>query len=228
MKVIITGTTGMVGEGVLLESLAHPQITQVLSVSRKPTGIAHPKLKEYIVPDFLSLRENDNELTGYDACFFCAGVSSVGMSESEYTRITYDTTMNFAKALSPNPHMSFVYVSGGGTDSTEIGKMIWARVKGKTENALMKLPFKQAFAFRPGFMEVTTKQRYVLKYYKYIAWMFPLVRIILPNMINTMSQVGQAMIYAAQNGYEKNVVEVKDITILAKRAAEQTQHSQKV
>ena len=219
MKIIITGTTGMVGEGVLIECLAHPQVTEVLSVSRRPTGIAHPKLKEYIVPDFLSLKENDERLKGYDACFFCAGVSSVGMTEADYTRISYDMTMTFAKAVNPNPRMSFVYVSGGGTDSTEKGRVMWARVKGRTENALMKLPFKQAFAFRPGFMEPTDGQRNVARYYRYFSWLFPLIRIVFPNFISTMSQVGQAMIYAAQNGYEKNVIEVPDIKILSRRAS---------
>jgi uncharacterized protein YbjT (DUF2867 family) len=217
MKIIITGTTGMVGEGVLLECLAHPQVTEVLSVSRRPTGIAHPKLKEYIVPDFLSLKANDEKLKGYDACFFCAGVSSVGMSEADYTRITYDTTLNFAKAVGPNPAMSFVYVSGGGTDSTEKGRVMWARVKGRTENDLMKLSFKQVFAFRPGFMEPTVGQRNVAKYYRYILWLAPVIRIVLPNMISTMRQVGQAMIHAAQKGYEKNVIEVQDIKVLAER-----------
>lgn len=218
MKVIVTGTTGMVGEGVLLECLANSQVTQVLSVSRKPTGLTHPKLREYIVQDFLSLKEGDEKLHGYDACFFCAGVSSVGMKEPEYKRITYDTTIAFAKALTPTRQMSFVYVSGGGTNSTEKGRMMWARVKGKTENDLMKLSFKQVFAFRPGFMVATDGQKRVLKYYKYVSWLFPVIKVVLPNMINTMRQVGQAMIYAAQHGYEKNVVEVKDITILADRA----------
>lgn len=219
MKIIITGATGMVGEGVLIECLAHPQVTEVLSVSRRPTGRTHPKLKEYIVPDFLSLKENDERLKGYDACFFCAGVSSVGMTEAEYTRIAYDMTLNFARAVHPNPQMSFAYVSGGGTDSTEKGRVMWARVKGKTENDLMKFPFKQAFAFRPGFMEPTVGQRNAAKYYRYISWLFPVIRVVLPNMISTMSQVGQAMVHAAQKGYEKNVVEVKDIKILAERAA---------
>jgi uncharacterized protein YbjT (DUF2867 family) len=221
MKIIITGTTGMVGEGVLFECLAHPQITEVLSVSRKPSGVTHPKLKEYIVPDFLALQENDEKLKGYDACFFCAGVSSVGMKESEYTRITYNTTLNFAKAVNPNPQMSFVYVSGSGTDSSEKGKLMWARVKGKTENDLMKLPFKQVFAFRPGFMIATEGQRNVLKYYKYISWLIPVMKLVFPNIINSLRQVGQAMIYAARYGYEKNVVEVKDITILSVRVSKQ-------
>jgi uncharacterized protein YbjT (DUF2867 family) len=219
MKVIITGTTGMVGEGVLLECLSNQEITEVLGVSRKPSGIAHPKLTEYLVPDFLALNENDPRLEGYDACFFCAGVSSVGMKEDDYRRVTYDLTMNFARAAGPNPQMSFVYVSGGGTDSSEKGRLMWARIKGKTENDLMKLPFKQAFGFRPGFMTITEKQTHIPGFYKYFSWLFPLIKIIRPNMICPLSQVGQAMIEAARSGYEKNVIEVRDIKILAARAA---------
>ena len=215
MKVIITGTTGMVGEGILLECLNHPEITEVLSVSRKPTGVLHSKLKEYIVTDFLSLKENDETLKGYDACLFCAGVSSVGMKEEEYRRITYDTTLNFAKALNPNPQMSFVYVSGGGTDSTEKGRMMWARVKGKTENDLMKLPFKQVFGFRIGFLIPNPQQKRVLKYYNYLSWFIPIIKLIFPNIITTMNQVAQAMIYVSQNGYKHNVIFVKDIKTMA-------------
>jgi uncharacterized protein YbjT (DUF2867 family) len=222
MKVIITGTTGMVGEGVLMECLTQSGITEVLSVSRRPTGMTHPKLKEYIVPDFLSLKKEDEKLKGYDACFFCAGVSSIGMKEPEFTRATYDTTLTFADAVGPNPRMSFVYVSGKGTDSSEKGRSMWARVKGKTENDLMKLPFKQVFAFRPGVMVATEGQRNVLKYYKYFTWLFPFLKVVSPDMISTMRQVGQAMIYAARNGYEKNVVEVKDIKVLSDRAINQT------
>ena len=216
MKVIITGTTGMVGEGILLECLNQPQVTKVLSVSRKPTGIEHPKLKEYIVADFLSLQENDEKLKGYDACFFCAGVSSVGMKEDEYKRITYDTTMHFAKVLNPNPKLSFIYVSGGGTDSSEKGRMAWARIKGKTENDLMKLPFKQAFGYRIGFLIPVPGQKRVLKYYKYVNWLTPLIKIIAPNIISSMHQVALSMIYAAQNGYKQNVIYVKDIKTMAK------------
>lgn len=211
MKIIITGTTGMVGEGVLLECLNHPEIKQVLSVSRKPTGIKHSKLKEYIVDDFLSLKETDENLKGYDACFFCAGVSSVGMKEEEYRRITYDTTMNFARAVNPNPQMSFVYVSGGGTDSSEKGRLAWARIKGKTENDLMKMPFKQAFGFRIGFLIPNPQQKRVLKYYKYILWLIPVIKLLFPNIITSMNQVAQAMIYVSQNGYKNNVIYVKDI-----------------
>lgn len=223
MKIIITGTTGMVGEGVLLECLDNQQVTEILSVSRKPTGVLHPKLKEYIVPDFLSLRENDERLKSYDACFFCAGVSSVGMKEEDYRRITYDTTLNFAKSLNPNTQMSFIYVSGGGTDSTEKGRMMWARIKGKTENDLMKLPFKQAFGYRIGFLIPNSGQKRVLKYYKNVSWLFPFLKVALPNTITTMKQVALSMIYASQNGYEKNVIKVRDIKIMAGRMQEQNQ-----
>lgn len=170
------------------------------------------------VADFLSLPENDEKLIGYDAVFFCAGISSLGIKEPEYRRITYDMTLAFARAVTPNPRMSFIYVSGSGTDSTEKGKIMWARVKGQTENDLMKLPFKQAFGFRPGFMEPVEGQKNVLSFYKYILWMAPVIRFIAPNMINTLQEVALAMIEAAKNGYKKNVVEVKDISILAKRA----------
>ena len=221
VKVIITGTTGMVGEGVMLECLANPEMTEVLSVSRKPSGVVHPKLKECIVPDFLSLKKDDERLSGYNACFFCAGVSSIGMKEDEFRRNTYDTTLTFAHAVNPNPQMSFVYVSGRGTNSA--GKMMWARVKGKTENDLMNLPFKQVFAFRPGIMIPTQGQKRIIKGYKYLSWLITFWKWVSPESINTLQQVGQAMIYAAQHGYEKNVVEVRDIIILANRAKERSQ-----
>ncbi|MHA6248082.1 NAD-dependent epimerase/dehydratase family protein [Pontibacter sp. CAU 1760] len=221
MKVIITGTTGMVGEGVLLECLANPAITDVLSVSRKPIHTKHPKLKEYIVADFTTLKEADKNLEGYDACFYCAGVSSVGMKEPEYTRITYDTTMAFAKTLHPKQQMTFAFVSGAGTDSSERGRQMWARVKGKTENALMKMPFKQVFAFRPGLMKFTEGQKNLSKTQKFMSWVYPVFNAVFPKTANTICQLGQAMIYAAQNGYEKKVVEVSDIRILADRATKQ-------
>ncbi len=215
MKVIITGTTGMIGEGIMLECLNHPQITEVLSVSRKPIGVKHPKLKEYIVADFLSLKEDDNKLKGFDACFYCAGVSSAGMSEAEYRRITYDTTLHFARCLNPNPQMSFTYVSGGGTDSSEKGWAKWARIKGKTENDLMKLPFKQAFGYRIGFTTPSVGQQKVAKGYKYVSWLFPLIKIVLPNIIESMHQVAMSMIYASHYGYKQNVIYVKDIKAMA-------------
>ncbi len=217
MKIIITGTTGMAGEGVLLECLSNPLVTEILSVSRKPTNISHPKLKEYIVEDFLQLKDNDDILKGYDACFYCAGISSVGMKESEYTKITYDTTLNFAKALSPMSEMTFNYISGAGTDSSEKGKSMWARVKGKTENDLMKLPFKQVFAFRPGLLKFTNGQKRIITFYKIINGLYPFVRTLFPNFAGTITELGQAMIYASQHGYEKKVLEVKDIRILSNK-----------
>ena len=142
MKVIITGSTGMAGEGVLLECLQNENVSSVLSISRKPCGIEHARLKELIVPDFMKLQEFETEVAGYDACFYCAGISSVGMKETRYHRITYDTTIAFASVLSKvNPNMVFCYITGSGTDSTERGRIMWARVKVKTENALMKKPF---------------------------------------------------------------------------------------
>jgi len=215
MKVIITGTTGMVGEGVLLECLVSPQITEVLSVSRKPIGFKHPRLKEYIVADFLLLQKNDEMLKGYDAYFFCAGISSIGMKEPEFTRITYDTTIALANALSPITQMTFIYVSGAGTDSSEKGGSMWARVKGKTENDLMKLPFRQVFAFRPGLMKFTEGQNNISKTQKVLSLLYPVFKTLFPNGASTLQQVAKAMVNASKYGYEKKVVEVKDIKILA-------------
>ncbi|HWV74628.1 MAG TPA: NAD-dependent epimerase/dehydratase family protein [Pseudosphingobacterium sp.] len=218
MKVVITGVTGMVGEGVLLECLEHPNITEILSVSRRPSGRVHAKLKEYIVPDFLSLPENDEKLRGYDACFYCAGISSVGVKEPVYRQVTYDTTMAFANALKPNPRMTFLYVSGAGTDSSEKGRIMWARVKGKTENDLMQLPFKQSIGFRPAFMKPVKEQKNLPSFYKFVAWLFPIFSTVFPGIINTMEEIALAMIEVAQHGYEKGIIEVKDIRLLATRA----------
>ena len=214
-KIIITGSTGMVGEGVLLECLAHPQVSEVLIVSRKSSQRSHPKLKQYLVPDFLSLQEDDENLKGYDACFFCAGVSSIGMKEAPYSRITYDMTIHFANvSLRQNPMMTFIYVSGVGTDSSENGRVMWARVKGKTENALMKMPFAKVYNFRPGFMRLTPGQKNALPMYKYVGWMFPFLKVVLPNATSTMRQVGQAMINSLLRGSDKSVLEVRDINKL--------------
>jgi uncharacterized protein YbjT (DUF2867 family) len=212
IKVIITGTTGMVGEGVMLECLSSPEIEEILSVSRKPSGVKHPKLKEYIVSDFLALQFDDAALSGYDACFFCAGISSIGMSEADYTRITYDTTMHFARAVSTqNPDMTFIYVSGASTDSTEKGKTMWARVKGRTENDLQKLPFRKVHNFRPGFMKAVPGQKHTLKLYRYFAWMYPILKTLFPNSASTLQQVARAMIICATTDVKKPILEVSDI-----------------
>lgn len=214
IKIILTGATGMVGEGVLLECLENPNISEVLSVSRKPSGKKHAKLKEYLVSDFLSIDVNDENLKGYDACFFCAGISSVGMNEEDYTKITYDTTLHFAKVLlNLNPEMVFNYVSGASTDKTESGKLMWARVKGKTENDLKKLGFKDAYNFRPGFMKPVEGQVNVKWFFKPLVWLFP---IILPSKSLTLHEVGRAMINAVQKGYPTSVLEIQDIKNLAK------------
>jgi uncharacterized protein YbjT (DUF2867 family) len=218
-KVIITGGTGMVGEGVLIECLAHPDISEVLSVSRKPCGIKHPKLKEYLVPDFMALKDGDPHFKDYDACFFCAGVSSVGMKEAEYTHITYQMTVHFAHVLqSLNPLLTFIYVSGAGTDSTEKGRVMWARVKGRTENTLAGMGFKKVYNFRPGFMKATEGQKHVLKLYNYLSWLYPVLKTVLPNGTSTLKQVGLAMINSLSRGYDKQVLTVKDIKELAKPA----------
>ena len=218
MKVIVTGATGMVGEGVLHECLLDPGIREVLVVTRKPTGQQHPKLREVLLRDFQNPTTIEEELTGYDACFFCLGVSSVGLKEPEYTRLTYDLTMGFARTLARlNPQMTFCYVSGAGTDSTTKGRQMWARVKGRTENALRRLPFKATYMFRPGFMKATPGLKNTLPMYKYIGWAYPVMRRLTPGWVSTLAELGQAMINAARHGYGKPVLEVKDIVQLARQ-----------
>jgi nucleoside-diphosphate-sugar epimerase len=215
MKVLITGSTGMVGEGVLLECLKHSDVEQVLVINRKPGGVSHPKLHEIIHRDFFDLKPIEQQLTGLDACFFCLGVSSVGMSKEEYRHITYDLTLNVAQLLAKsNPATTFCYVTGKSTDSSEQGSVAWARVKGATENALLRL-FKRAYMFRPGFMKATQGQKNIKSYYRYIAWLYPIGRELYPAGFCTLQEVGQAMIKAATKGYPKQILEVKDIVALA-------------
>ncbi|HEY3664365.1 MAG TPA: hypothetical protein VGL19_00135 [Polyangiaceae bacterium] len=218
MKLIITGTTGMVGEGVMLECLADPAVERVLSVSRRPCGHTHPKLSECLVPDFRELSSVEPALTGYDACFYCAGVSSVGLKETEYTVITYDTPLYFAQTLVRlNPGMVLVHVSGALTDGSEQGKVMWARVKGKAENALARLPFKAVYNFRPSLMKPTPGQKNIKRAYQPIRVLYPLLNLFFPGI--TLSDVGRAMLYCARVGEAKTVLEAKDIQELAKRAA---------
>lgn len=213
-KVILTGATGMVGEGVLHECLKHDAISEVLVIGRKPCGNKHPKIKEIVIPDLFDLSAVEPHMKGYDACFFCLGVSSVGMKEQEYTRLTYDLTMNFASAVArQSPDMVFCYISGASTDSTEKGKLMWARVKGKTENDLLKL-FPKGYMFRPGYMHPTPGLKNTNKYYKYITWMYPIFRVF--GKGSTLAELGKAMIHAVLKGYDKKVLEVKDIIRLAR------------
>lgn len=215
MKLIVTGATGMVGEGVLHECLLNKEVEQVLVINRKPCAVSHPKLKEILHSNFFDLSSIEEQLIGYEACFFCLGVSSVGMKEPEYTRLTYDLTLHVANTLSrKNNNMIFCYVSGASTDSTEKGKLMWARVKGRTENDLMKLPFKKAYNFRPGIIEPTKGLKNTLSLYKYLGWLIPVVRLFTP--VVTLQQIGLAMIHAVSKGYEKQILEVRDIIELAK------------
>jgi uncharacterized protein YbjT (DUF2867 family) len=215
VKAIITGATGMVGEGVLLECLDHPEVEQVLVINRKPGGVSHPKLHEVIHADFFDLAPIESRLVGYDACFFCLGVSSVGMNEADYKHITYDLTLNVGRLLAKhNPEMTFCYVTGVGTDSSEQGRVAWARVKGATENALMRL-FKHSYMFRPGFLKAEAGQRNVKSYYRLLAWLYPVGRALYPAGFCTLQEVGRAMINAASRGYPAQILEVKDIVKLA-------------
>ncbi|MDB4924997.1 NAD-dependent epimerase/dehydratase family protein [Mucilaginibacter sp.] len=217
VRVIITGATGMVGEGVMHQCLLHPQVEAVLVINRKQGDVKHPKLKEIIHQDFSDLTAIEDELTGYNACFFCLGVSSVGMNAEDYYRLTYTLTLNVGETLSRlNKDMTFCYVSGKGTDSTETGRSMWARVKGKTENDLMKLPFKQVFAFRPGFIKAIKGLKHTHKYYKYIGWLYPVLRIFFPSTACTLQEVGLAMVHSVTRGYAKPILEVKDIIALAR------------
>lgn len=216
IRAIITGATGMVGEGVLYECLNHPLVEQVLVLNRKPCGVEHPKLVEIIHENFFDLSPIEGHLYGYNACFFCLGVSSVGMKEDKYTRVTYDLTLNFAKTLLKlDNHMTFCYVSGAGTDSTEQGRSMWARVKGRTENELAELPFEQEYNFRPGYMHPTPGLKNTVSAYKYISWLYPIVRRVFPNAVSTLAELGQAMVNAAIIGYPTQILEVKDIVKLA-------------
>ena len=206
----------MVGEGVLIECLNHPDVEQVLVINRKPGAVSHPKLREVIHTDFFNLAPIEQQLMGFNACFFCLGVSSVGMSEEKYAHMTYDLTLNVARLLAKlNPEMTFCYVTGAGTDSSEQGRIAWARVKGAAENALLRL-FKRAYMFRPGFMKATPGQKNVKSYYRFFAWLYPIGRALYPAGFCTLQEVALAMIRAASQGYSKQILEVRDIVQLAK------------
>lgn len=216
MKVIITGATGMVGRGVLRECLVNPIITDVLVVGRKSVGIKHDKLIEIIHEDFFNLNAIEEDLAGYDACFFCLGVSSFRMNERDYSKITYELTLNFAKLLADkNPNFVFNYVSGAGTDATEKGNSMWARVKGKTENDLKKLPYKRSFAFRPGIIKPEKSLPTQTKLYKLlmplVRGLYPIVKWIAPNAAVTTQQIALAMIYVVRHNPSIGVLESKQI-----------------
>jgi uncharacterized protein YbjT (DUF2867 family) len=216
MRVILFGATGMVGQGVLRECLLDPEVETVLSLVRAPTAQRHAKLRELVRQDLSDLSAIQNDLSGYDACFFCLGVSSVGMAEPDYRRVTYDLTMSVARTLaSQNPDMIFIYVSGTGTDSSERGRTTWARVKGETENALLKVPFKAAYMFRPGFIQplhgATPKTKWLRSVYAVIGPLYPVLKALIPKYVTTTECVGRAMINVARRGAPHRVLESQDI-----------------
>jgi uncharacterized protein YbjT (DUF2867 family) len=216
IKAVITGATGMVGEGVMHECLLHPDVESVLVINRKPCEVEHEKLKEIIHKDFYDLSAIEEELKGYNACYFCAGVSSIGKKEDKYKRITYNLTMNFANTLVKlNAVMTFCYVSGVGTDSTEKGRLMWARVKGKTENDLLKLPFKDAYMFRPGYIQPTKGLKNTYKVYRLFSPLYPVWKTLFPNNVVSLKQLGRAMINVALYGSDKKILECKDIVQLS-------------
>jgi uncharacterized protein YbjT (DUF2867 family) len=216
MKVILFGATGMVGQGCLRECLLDADVESVLAVGRSPTGQQHAKLREIMHDNFFDFSGLESQLTGFDACFFCLGVSSVGISEERYRHLTYDLTLAAATTLAKvNPGMVFIYVTGRGTDSTERGSLMWARVKGKTENDLLKLPFKAAYMFRPAGIQplhgIKSKTAWVQAVYVVAAPLLTLLNRVAPNYMTTTEQVGRAMIKVAKDGYPRPVLESEDI-----------------
>jgi uncharacterized protein YbjT (DUF2867 family) len=221
VRVILFGATGMIGQGVLRECLLAPDVESVLAIVRTGTGAAHAKLREVTHADFTDLAPLERELAGHDACFFCLGVSSAGKSEAEYTRVTYDFTMAAASVLVRlNPGMTFVYVSGAGTDASGRGRIMWARVKGRTENALLALPFKAAYMFRPGLIQplhgIVSRTRGYRVFYAVTRPLLPVLKALFPGSITTTEQLGRAMIQAARDGAPKRILDTRDINALAK------------
>jgi uncharacterized protein YbjT (DUF2867 family) len=220
MKVLLFGATGMVGQGVLRECLLDPGVELVKTIGRSATGVQHPKLKEVVHTDLWNFSAVESELTGFDACFFCLGVSSAGMKEADYARVTYGIAMAAAETLSRlNPQMTFIYVSGAGTDSSEQGKAMWARIKGKTENALLRIPFNAAYMFRPGVIEplhgIRSKTAAYRVLYTLAKPLLPVFRWAFPNSILTTEQIGRAMLNVARDGAPKRILESKDISAVA-------------
>lgn len=220
MNILLFGATGMVGQGVLRECLKDPAVQLVQTIVRSATGLQHAKLREIVHPDLWNYDSIEAAISGLDACFFCLGVSSTGLKKEDYERITYGITLAAAEVLSRlNPQMTFIYVSGAGTDSSEKGRMMWARVKGRTENALLRLPFRAAYMFRPGFIQpmngIRSRTAFYNVFYALLRPVVPVLRKLFPNLILTTEQVGRAMLRAAKNGAPKRVLEARDIRALA-------------
>jgi uncharacterized protein YbjT (DUF2867 family) len=222
VNVLIFGATGMVGQGVLRECLAAADVEKVMTVGRTPTGQQHPKLQELVHAEMWDYANVENELSDFDACFFCIGVTSSGMAEQKYMHLTYDMTLAVANTLARlNPQMVFVYVSGAGADTSETSRVMWQRVRGKTENALLKLPFRGVYIFRPGMIQpigVKSKTAAYRWFYSLTKPLLPALRAMLPDQILSTPQLGQAMLAAVRNGAQKRVLESPDINALSKRA----------
>jgi uncharacterized protein YbjT (DUF2867 family) len=221
MKIILFGATGMVGQGVLRESLLDPEVERVLAVGRAATGQSQEKFREIVHDDLFDLSTIEEELGGYDACLFCLGVSAAGMKEADYRRITYDLTLSVAQTLLKcNPAMTFLYVSGAGTDSSEKGRAMWARVKGETENALLKLPFAARYMIRPGVIQpmhgIKSKTKLYRVVYATLSPLYPLLRALVPGLVTTTEQVGRAMLAIAKRGAARSVVENQDLNEIAR------------
>ena len=230
LKIIVFGATGMVGQGVLRESLRTPEVEQVLVVGRTSTGLQHPKLRELVQADLSDLSGVEQQLRGYDACFFCLGVSAAGMSEEAYRRITYDLTLGIAQKLSQaNDGMTFIYVSGMGTDSTEKGRTMWARVKGETENALLKLPFRAAYMFRPGVIlpspGVSSKTAWYRLLYGVLRPLGPALLALFPRHVMTTEQISRAMLEVTRQSDAKRALEAPELVALSRGAADSSQRS---
>ncbi len=220
MKPLVFGASGMVGGGVLLECIEDPRVDSILVVGRSPSEITGPKVTEILHRDFFDFREIEDELAGYDACFFCLGVSSAGMGEEKYRRLTFDLTLAAAETLARlNPEMTFCYVSGEGTDSSEQGRIMWARVKGATENRLLELPFKAAYMFRPGYIQpkkgIRSKTRLYQTLYSGLSWLYPVFETVMPNRVTTTEKLGRAMIAVADSGYPEKILHAREINELA-------------
>ena len=216
MKVILLGATGMVGQGVLRECLLDPDVESVLTIGRNASVQRHEKLHEIVHQDLSDLSGIEGKLSGYDACFFCLGVSAAGMNEQAYRRVTYDLTISVARILSGlNPRMTFIYVSGAGTDSTGRGRTMWARVKGETENALLQLPFEAAYMFRPAYIQplhgIRTKTGWYGAVYAVLAPLYPVWKLLFPKYVTTTECVGRAMLQVAKRGAPNSVLENLDI-----------------
>jgi uncharacterized protein YbjT (DUF2867 family) len=221
MKVLLFGASGMIGQGVLRECLLDPKIERVLLIVRNATGQQDAKVTELVHKDFFDFSGIESQLTGYDACFYCLGLSAAGVTQEAYFRATYDMTLAAAKTLARlNPAMTFVYISGAGTDSTEKGRTMWARVKGKTENALLNLPFKAAYMFRPGVIQplhgIQSRTSGYRIFYSVTKPLLPILRWLLPQYVTTTELLGRAMIHVARSGYPKRVLETRDINIASR------------